>query len=103
MERTCRLIFDREAQLTDGPRAVGPFGWISGEFRVEEFRVPLMRAILQPPAEPQVGVSELPVELGVQYLAGGGASNLPATLRRFDPSVSPFRKILRAIPLPTAS
>jgi len=55
--------------------------WISGEFRLEEFRVPLMRGILQPPPEPQIGVSELPVELGVQYLAGGGARNLTVTLR----------------------
>ena len=54
---------------------------ISGEFRVEEFRVPLLRGFMQPPSEPQVGVSELPVELGVQYLAGGGASHLPVTLR----------------------
>jgi alpha-2-macroglobulin len=71
-------------RLTPGQESETPYPeqeWISGEFRVEEFRVPLMRAILQPPAEPQVGVSELPVELGVQYLAGGGASNLPATLR----------------------
>ncbi|MGH8065828.1 MAG: alpha-2-macroglobulin family protein [Candidatus Entotheonellia bacterium] len=53
----------------------------SGEFRVEEFRVPLMRGIILPPPEPQIGVSELPVELGVQYLAGGGARNLPVVLR----------------------
>jgi alpha-2-macroglobulin len=55
--------------------------WTSGEFRVEEFRVPLMRGILLPPSEPQIGASELPVELGVQYLAGGGARNLPVVLR----------------------
>ncbi len=55
--------------------------WTSGEFRVEEFRVPLMRGILQPPSEPQIAVSELPVEVGVQYLSGGGASDLPVTLR----------------------
>jgi uncharacterized protein YfaS (alpha-2-macroglobulin family) len=55
--------------------------WTSGEFRLEEFRVPLMRGILQPPSEPQIAVSELPVEVGVQYLAGGGASQLPVTLR----------------------
>ena len=54
---------------------------ISGEFRVEEFRVPLMRGLLQPPSDPQITVSELPVELGVKYLAGGGASNLPVILR----------------------
>jgi uncharacterized protein YfaS (alpha-2-macroglobulin family) len=55
--------------------------WTSGEFRVEEFRVPLMRGTLQPPSDPQIAVSELPVELGVKYLAGGGASDLPVTLR----------------------
>ena len=54
---------------------------ISGEFRVEEFRVPLLRGFMQPPSEPQIGVSELPVEIGVQYLAGGGAGHLPVTLR----------------------
>ncbi len=56
-------------------------GRISGEFRVEEFRVPILRGFLQPASEPQIGVSELPVEIGVQYLAGGGAGHLPVTLR----------------------
>ena len=55
--------------------------WISGGFRVEEFRIPLMKGILQLPADPQVAVSELPVHLSVQYLAGGGAGSLPVTLR----------------------
>ncbi len=55
--------------------------WPSGEFRVEEFRVPLIRGTLRPPADPQIGVSELPVDLSVQYLSGGGAGNLPVTLR----------------------
>jgi uncharacterized protein YfaS (alpha-2-macroglobulin family) len=55
--------------------------WLSGEFRLEEFRVPLMRALIQPPTEPQIAVSEIAVTLGVQYLAGGGANHLPVTLR----------------------
>jgi uncharacterized protein YfaS (alpha-2-macroglobulin family) len=55
--------------------------WTSGTFRVEEFRVPLMKGIVQLPAEPQVAVSAVPVNVGVQYLAGGAAGNLPATLR----------------------
>ena len=33
---------------------------VSGTFRVEEFRVPLMRATLKPPADPLVAVSEFP-------------------------------------------
>lgn len=55
--------------------------WISGEFRVEEFRVPVMRGIIQAPTAPQIGVTELPVDLAVQYLAGGGAGHLPVILR----------------------
>jgi len=53
----------------------------SGTFRVEEFRVPLMRATLKAPADPLVAVSEFPLDISVQYLAGGGASKLPITVR----------------------
>jgi uncharacterized protein YfaS (alpha-2-macroglobulin family) len=55
--------------------------WPSGSFRVEEFRVPLMRGTLQLPAVPQIGVSEVPLDLSVRYLAGGSAGSLPVTLR----------------------
>ena len=53
----------------------------AGEFRVEEFRIPFMRATLRPPTEPQVGAVEIPIDVGVQYLAGGSARNLPVLLR----------------------
>jgi uncharacterized protein YfaS (alpha-2-macroglobulin family) len=53
----------------------------SGGFRVEEFRVPLMRGTLKPPAEPLVAVSEFPLDISVQYLAGGGASKQRVTVR----------------------
>ena len=52
-----------------------------GEFRVEEFRIPFMKAVLRPPAEPQVNATEIPLDLSVRYLAGGGARRLPVTLR----------------------
>jgi uncharacterized protein YfaS (alpha-2-macroglobulin family) len=54
---------------------------ISGGFRVEEFRVPLMRGTVKPPAEPLVAVSVFPLDISVQYLAGGGASRQPVTVR----------------------
>lgn len=57
------------------------FGLRSGGFRVEEFRVPLMKGTVQLPASPQVAVSAFPVDLAVQYLAGGSARELPVTLR----------------------
>lgn len=53
----------------------------SGEFRVEEFRVPLMKGIIQIPEKPLVNATEVDLKLGVQYLAGGGAGLLPIKLR----------------------
>ncbi len=69
--------------------------WTSGEFQVEEFRVPLMKGTVQLPANPQIAVTEVSVDLGVQYLAGGGAGKLPVTLRsqirpRALPTFAPF-------------
>jgi uncharacterized protein YfaS (alpha-2-macroglobulin family) len=57
-----------------GPRGVG-------SFRVEQFRVPLMRARLQPVGTPLVKPSAVQIDLQVSYLAGGGAGGLPVKLR----------------------
>ncbi|MBI4684258.1 MAG: alpha-2-macroglobulin [Nitrospirae bacterium] len=59
----------------------GRYGITSGYFRVEEFRVPLMKAIIQPPKESLVNASEVDIDLLVAYLSGGGASNTPVKLR----------------------
>ena len=48
-----------------------PEGQRSGEFRVEEYRVPLMKGVINPPAKPLVAASEATVDLAVSYLAGG--------------------------------
>jgi uncharacterized protein YfaS (alpha-2-macroglobulin family) len=53
----------------------------SGTFRVEEFRVPLMKGIIQPPKEQLVNVKEATVDLYVKYLSGGGASGAPVKLK----------------------
>jgi uncharacterized protein YfaS (alpha-2-macroglobulin family) len=53
----------------------------AGQFRVEEFRVPLMKGTIQPPKEPLVNADKADLKLGVQYLAGGGAGLLPVKLR----------------------
>ncbi|MFH0342785.1 MAG: alpha-2-macroglobulin [Chromatiales bacterium] len=56
--------------------------WLnSSSFRVEQFRVPTMRAIIQAPAEPLVNAKEARVDLFVGYLSGGGASQAPVKLR----------------------
>jgi hypothetical protein len=53
----------------------------SGSFRVEAFRVPLARGVIQPPKDDAVARSELPVDLAVTYLGGGAAAALPVQLR----------------------
>lgn len=53
----------------------------SGRFRVEEYRVPLMKGIIQTPKEPLVDASRMDVDLAVSYLSGGGAGHLPVKLR----------------------
>jgi uncharacterized protein YfaS (alpha-2-macroglobulin family) len=53
----------------------------SGRFRVEEFRVPLMKGLIQPPKEPSVNAREVDVDLYVGYLSGGGAGSIPVKLR----------------------
>jgi uncharacterized protein YfaS (alpha-2-macroglobulin family) len=55
--------------------------WQAGTFRVEEFRVPLLKGTIKPPAEPLINAKEVPLDLSVQYLAGGGAGFLPITIR----------------------
>ncbi len=50
-------------------------------FRVEEFRVPLMKGVIRPPAGNLVQPTSIPLDLSVLYLAGGGASQAPVRLR----------------------
>lgn len=56
--------------------------WLAaGSFRVEAFRVPLLRAELQPRALPLVHADTLALDVQVNYLAGGAAGELPVSLR----------------------
>ena len=61
--------------------ASGEEGSFSGSFRVEEFRVPLMRGLIRPPSEPQVSPASITMDLSVSFLAGGAAPNLPVKFR----------------------
>jgi uncharacterized protein YfaS (alpha-2-macroglobulin family) len=53
----------------------------SGSFRVEEFRVPLMKAEVAGPKAAQVNPRTVTLDLGLRYLSGGGAGNAPVRLR----------------------
>ena len=67
----------------------GGESWPSGDFRVEEYRVPLMRGQLKPPAGELVAPKEVPVDLSVEYLSGGGAARLPVQVRYQTSQASP--------------
>ena len=49
--------------------------------RVDEYRLPTMRATITGPAEAMVQPTSVPLSLFVGYLSGGGAGQLPVTLR----------------------
>jgi len=64
----------------------------TGEFRVEEYRVPLMKGSILYSSAPLVAPSEATVDLNASFLAGGGAGRLPVKFRhQLEPRyVSPF-------------
>src|SRR4029453_18013933 len=53
----------------------------TGRFKVEEFRLPTMRASVTGPARPLVRPRDMTLDLHVAYISGGGASGLPVKLR----------------------
>ncbi len=53
----------------------------AGSFRVEAFRVPTMKAILQGPTTPVIQAGSVDLDLQLNYLAGGTASDAPVKLR----------------------
>ena len=53
----------------------------AGRFRVEQFRVPTMKAVLQGPSAPLVQAGSLDLTVQLSYLSGGGAGDAPVQLR----------------------
>ncbi|OPY70174.1 MAG: hypothetical protein A4E57_00702 [Syntrophorhabdaceae bacterium PtaU1.Bin034] len=80
---TYQVTLEQKAAATgkEAGRKVFGTGWQTGSFRVEEFRVPLMRAIVQGPREPVVKPKEVHVDVSLTYLSGGGASLAAVKLR----------------------
>ncbi|MDP3822178.1 MAG: MG2 domain-containing protein [Burkholderiales bacterium] len=52
--------------------------WTSGNFRVEEFRLPLVDARLSGPKAVEVAPKELPIELQLNYFSGGPMAQVAA-------------------------
>ncbi|MGH8584409.1 MAG: alpha-2-macroglobulin family protein [Gammaproteobacteria bacterium] len=61
-------------------RGSGP-SYEAGDLRVEQFRIPSMKAVIQGRNKPLVQAKQLTVDLFVSYLSGGGAALLPVKLR----------------------
>lgn len=63
-----------------------------GSFRVEEFRLPVLKAQLQLPAGPLVMPATVPVDMQLQYINGGAYPEAAVTLRgRVSPSGVGFK------------
>jgi hypothetical protein len=55
--------------------------WSDARLRVDEYRLPTMTASIQGPKQVQVNPGQVPVDLYVGYLSGGGAGGTPVKLR----------------------
>ncbi len=68
---------DYNIAVVDGDRTIDT----SQSFKVDEYKLPTMRATVTGPKEAAIRPKTLPLDLFVGYLAGGGASNLAVEMR----------------------
>ena len=68
--------------------------WTSGNFRVEEFRLPLVDARVSAPRAPQVAASSVAVDVQMSYFSGGPMASAPlrasALLRTRSPGFAGY-------------
>ncbi len=64
----------------EGDDRYGSNSTMTGSFRVEEFRLPLLQGRITPPKAVQISPKELPLDVQLNYLNGGGASGLPVQI-----------------------
>jgi alpha-2-macroglobulin len=55
----------------------------TSNFRVEEFRLPILRGTISPPKEIMIHQKKIPIDFFVEYLSGGGASFLDIQFKYF--------------------
>jgi len=66
-----------DLQIVNGDRTI----YSSQSFRIDEYRLPTMRASVTGPKAAAVRPKSLPLDLFVGYLSGGGAARLPVDVR----------------------
>jgi uncharacterized protein YfaS (alpha-2-macroglobulin family) len=68
-------LYQVELRGGSGPRQRSD---VTGEFRVEDFRLPVLEGRIGPSGKkPLIAISSMPLDIQVNYVAGGGAGNLP--------------------------
>ncbi|OYY79708.1 MAG: alpha-2-macroglobulin [Sphingomonas sp. 28-62-20] len=67
--------------LRKGPDGADKTIYTSQSFKIDEYRLPTMRASVSGPKEAAVRPKTLPLDLFVGYLSGGGAARLPVDVR----------------------
>jgi uncharacterized protein YfaS (alpha-2-macroglobulin family) len=73
---TPRWPYETSSDATPGSQ-----DWETGEFRVEEFRVPLLKTTLRLPSGPEVAPRGVAADLASSFMAGGVARGLPVVVR----------------------
>ena len=76
------VVLEREAKPARPARptarsAAASGSWTSGNFRVEEFRLPLVDARVSGPKAPQVAASAVAVDVQMSYFSGGAMASAP--------------------------
>ena len=70
------LTSDDNQDEGEADNRYGAGSYATGSFRVEEFRLPLLQGRITPPKAVQISPKELPLDVQLNYLNGGGASGL---------------------------
>jgi len=76
----------KAAALGDYEVSIGETGQtdgrhVSGSFKVDEFRLPTIRASVRGPAAHQIAPAAVPLDLSLTYLSGGAVGRAPVKLR----------------------
>ncbi|RZL11243.1 MAG: alpha-2-macroglobulin [Rubrivivax sp.] len=91
--------------ITRGPQGERTF--TSGQFRVEEFRLPMIQASLSASKDVQIAPSQLPLSVQMSFLSGGGFGGAPArvsaVLRERDVQFPAYREFSFAPPRTVSS
>jgi len=72
------VVLERENAKDAGGDNPRRSSWNSGNFRVEEFRLPLVDARVSGPPKVAIAPKELPISVQLNYLSGGGMGEAPA-------------------------